>query len=546
MRSRPFTAWAIAIAKPEASSTTEARLSRTPRPLLPVVGSRLGRLIVVLNLLGLLVLIGGSLALNEFRQGLITTRKDSLTAQALLIANVIAEMSTKGDPAPELEKDRAALAFQDSFVPKHQRARLFDSDGNLLVDSYTVSTAVDVTPLPPARPRYAPPPPGPDPHDVAQRQQRARESLRREIDRALRGDTVQEVRRNESGERVVSVAVPVQRVKGVVGVLVLEAGDFDKLIAAQRRALLPFILVALGVTLVSSALLQFFVVQPIERLSSAADQVRLQRARAISLPDLEARNDELGDLARSLESMTDTLSSRMDAIERFAADVSHEIKNPLTSVRSAVETLELVKDEKAKTRLLQLLKQDVRRMDRLITDISNFSRLDAELARDAPRQVDLERLLAEIVSTYEGAIGSPGPRVVIAQQDRGPFLVSGREGSLGQVFRNLIDNARSFSPADGEVRVSLSRVGRESARPITVMVEDQGPGVPEDNLETIFDRFYTSRPKGSEFGANSGLGLAIARQIVLAHAGRIWAENRSAYTGDGMGARFTVALPEAV
>jgi two-component system sensor histidine kinase ChvG len=273
--------------------------------------------------------------------------------------------------------------------------------------------------------------------------------------------------------------------------------------------------------------------------------VRLSQARAISLPDLEERNDELADLARSLETMTDTLSNRMDAIERFAADVSHEIKNPLTSVRSAVETLELVHDEKAKARLMALLKQDVRRMDRLITDISNASRLDAELSRETPRPVDVARLLSEIVGLYGAGERPNEPHVALSAEPGRALYVSGREGPFGQVFRNLIDNAKSFSAEGAEVRVSVSRNGADPARPILITVDDDGPGIPEENLETVFERFYTSRPKGQAFGGNSGLGLSIARQIVLAHGGRIWAENRKDASGKVLGARFIVSLPDA-
>ena len=548
MRSKPSMASDTAIERAEptadAAGAGTGATFESRRRSLPFIGSRLGRLIVLLNLVGLLILIGGSLALNEFRRGLIDTRKDSLTVQGQLIANVIAEMATQGEPGPALEPGKALLAFQKSFVPKGQRARLFDRDANLLADSYLVSDAVEVSTLPPARSRTAPPPKPQDPEKAERRLREAHERLNREIEIARTGQIVQEVRANELGEQVVSVAVPVARVRGVVGVLVLAAGDLETLLAAQRRALVPFILVALATTIVSSLLLHVFVVRPIQRLSDSADLVRLQRARAMSLPDLQARNDELGDLARSLETMTDTLSNRMDAIERFAADVSHEIKNPLTSVRSAVETLELVKDETAKARLLALLKQDVRRMDRLITDISNFSRLDAELSRDAPRRIDIGRLLEEIVATYE-TVRTGEPTVRVAEEAHEALAVLGREGPLGQVFRNLIDNARSFSAPGDEVLVRLERNASEAARPVLVTVEDNGPGVPPENLETIFERFYTSRPKGSAFGANSGLGLSIARQIVLAHGGRIWAQNRVGADASVIGARFLVALPEA-
>jgi two-component system sensor histidine kinase ChvG len=326
-------------------------------------------------------------------------------------------------------------------------------------------------------------------------------------------------------------------------VLTLEAGDVDQILSAQRRALLPFALVALAVNLLASLLLHLFVARPVMRLSAAADQVKLQRARAISLPDLEERKDEIGDLARSLESMTETLSARMDAIERFAADVAHEIKNPLTSIRSALETLDLVRDPAQRERLTRVLQQDVRRLDRLITDISNASRLDAELSRERPRSVDLAVLLSDIAGVYD-TTSKPGEapvRLTIATP--GGARVLGQDGPLGQVFRNLIDNARSFSPDGAEVRLTVRREDADAERPVRVIVDDDGPGIPAENLETVFERFYTSRPRGTAFGANSGLGLSIVRQIVEAHGGRVTAANRTDPSGGIEGARFEVALP---
>jgi len=267
--------------------------------------------------------------------------------------------------------------------------------------------------------------------------------------------------------------------------------------------------------------------------------VRLSRARAIALPDIAERKDELGDLARSLEDMTHTLSDRMEAIERFAADVAHEIRNPLTSIRSAVETLELVGDTAARERLLGILKQDVSRLDRLITDISNASRLDAELSRESPRPIAVDRLLREIVGLYETVRREGETSVRLIADGAEGLTVLGREGPLGQVFRNLIDNARSFSPPGGEVRVVVERE-RGQAK---VTVDDDGPGMPPENLETVFERFYTSRPRGAAFGGASGLGLSIARQIVRAHGGTIRAENRMDTGGAVAGARFVVSVP---
>ena len=364
------------------TDTARADLPETPgrfawlngsMPRMPVAGSRLGRLLVALNFLSLLILIGGALLLNELRHGVLENQLSSLANQGRLVANIIAETATDGDPEPSINLPVAEDALRVTFVPPNlrmrpaqQRARLYDKDGNPIADSFLMSSVIDQAELPPAKPRSRAKSDRPSAAEERRKKrqiEQASATLREVIQEAMKkGDIVTRGdRRDETGERVATVALPIQRVKGVVGALVIEQRGIDQVVASQRKALLPFAFVALGVSLLSSVLLHFLVVRPILRLSAAADQVRLQRARAISLPDLQERQDEIGDLARSLETMTETLSSRMDAIERFAADVSHEIKNPLTSVRSAVETLELVKDETAKGRLLALLKQEIGR-----------------------------------------------------------------------------------------------------------------------------------------------------------------------------------------
>ncbi len=511
-------------------------------------GSRLGGLILALNLLSLLILFVGALLLNEWSRGLIEARQETLTAQAELLANVLADKEyTVGEPTPQFNVEKAPLLLRDNFIPAGQRARLFDIDGLLVADSYAVTEEIPGQALPPALPagtpasRVDPEAESRDADDL----DRARAALAAEVEQALDGEAQSTIRRSEGGDRVVSVSIPVRHVQQVLGVLTLEAGDVDETLAAQRRALMPFALVALFVNLLGSLLMHLFVARPVMRLSAAADEVRLQRARAISLPDLEGRKDEIGDLARSLETMTETLSDRMDAIEAFAADVSHEIKNPLTSIRSALETLPLVKTAAQREKLTSLLQQDVRRLDRLITDISNASRLDAELNRDRPRTIDLTQLLTEIVGVYEAGLKPGEAHVTFAAPTGDHVQIMGRDGPLGQVFRNLIDNARSFSPPDGTVRLSLARDDLDPDRPVRVRIDDDGPGIPPDNLETVFERFYTARPRGTAFGANSGLGLSIVRQIVEAHGGRVTAANRPDEAGGVAGARFEVALPAA-
>ncbi len=514
---------------------------------LPLTGSRLGRLIIGLNLLGLAVIIVGALVLNEFRQGLINARVESLRTQADLVSYVLVQAATVGDPEPALDVDKAAKLIQLLDIPRSERARLYDAQGHIVVDSDVIADKVMVRELPPARSqsldlehlRW------PFGETETSREAKAHAAETSEVKAALGGVPVQQVRESEIGGRLVSVSIPIQRVQAVLGVLTIEAGDVDKIVAAQRAALIPFILIAVGVTLVSSILLNVVVARPIMRLSRAADSIRLKRARILSLPDIAERDDEIGDLSRALEAMTATLSARMDATERFAADVSHEIKNPLTSIRSAVETLEMSPTPAAQARLLPILKNDVGRLDRLITDISNASRLDAELSREAPRTIDLARLVGDIAALYAAGLKDGDPVVhFLGAESTTAFHIVGREGPLGQVFRNLIDNARSFSPPNGVVALTLSR----GPQAVIVSVEDQGPGVPTENLESIFQRFYTERPKGPggvrrAFGGHSGLGLSIARQIVEIHGGAIHAENRLGADGQVLGARFIISLP---
>lgn len=557
---------AIAIAKSRAAKSRAAppgtvrvrrRGPRAPRWAAPLLGSRLGRTIILLNVIGLLVLVSGALILSQVRGGLINAQKASLAAQGQLMANIIDEGATVGEPEPALDAERARSVLLLLFVPRaqrSQRARIFDAQGKMIADSDFIGDRIESHPLPNLRKaggvfslnKDAPPEKNARPFAVT----RARAALQAEAKQALSGNVASSVRITASGDQVVSVSIPIQHVRAVTGVLTLEAGGLDEIIAAERLALVPFIVIAASVTLLSSLLLNLLIARPVRKLARAADKVRLSHARSIAIPEISRRDDELGDLGRALEAMTETQVQRMDAIDRFAADVAHEIRNPLTSMRSAVETLALVKDQKSKDRMMDIITQDVRRLDRLITDIANTSRLDAELSRNQPRPVDVGRLLEDIISVY-GAGARPGQAGVDFAPGPGRLVVAGREGPLGQVFRNLIDNALSFTliGADnvGSVRVGAQNVGRE----VVVRVEDDGPGIPPENLETVFERFYTERPRasrgvgggGTGGAGNSGLGLSIARQIVDAHGGRIWAENRMDEGGKVLGARFTVALP---
>jgi two-component system sensor histidine kinase ChvG len=367
-----------------------------------------------------------------------------------------------------------------------------------------------------------------------------------EVASALNGQPASVVRVGEDGGLIVSVAVPVQRYRAILGSLLLstESGDIDDIVQSERMAILRVFAVASAVTVLLSILLASTIAGPVRKLANAAERVRRGvRHRRAEIPDFGSRKDEIGHLARVLSDMTIALYKRMEAVESFAADVSHELKNPLTSLRSAVETLPIAKTDEQRARLLGVIKHDVKRLDRLITDISDASRLDAELAREATEPVNIAKLLETVVSIARETRVTNKRKIQLTLEPRrwgkDAFFVLGHDSRLGQVFNNLIDNALSFSPQEGSVRI---RAWRDPSS-ISVTVDDDGPGIRAENVENIFERFYTDRPEADEFGQNSGLGLAITRQIVEAHRGTIQAENRKRADGGVEGARFTVVLP---
>ena len=373
-------------------------------------------------------------------------------------------------------------------------------------------------------------------------------SIYPEVMNALTGVRGSVVRVTEDGDLIVSVAVPVQRFRAVLGVLLLstQAGDIDKIVHAERLGILRVFFVAALVTTVLSLLLSSTIANPLRRLSAAAIRVRRGAKVREEIPDFSIRQDEIGNLSIALRDMTNALYDRIDAIESFAADVSHELKNPLTSLRSAVETLPLAKSDESKKRLMDVIQHDVRRLDRLISDISDASRLDAELARTDAQEVDLEKLLADLVDISRQI--RAGNKVVSLDfvvdrknAAKAGFYVQGHDLRLGQIITNLIENARSFVPdPEGVIKVTLSR----SRTRCLVLVEDNGPGIQAEDIDRIFERFYTDRPGSESFGQNSGLGLSISRQIAEAHGGTLRAENiHESETGRILGARFILSLP---
>lgn len=518
------------------------------------VFSSLTRRIVFFNLVALVVLVGGIMYLNQFREGLIDARVESLLTQGEIIAGAIsasASVDTNSitiDPQKLLElqagesitplpsdedlefpiiQERVAPVLRRLISPTRTRARLFDADADLLLDSRHLYSGGQVL-------RFDLPPVDPETSSVSEKigtwfnrllqpgdlplykePPGGNGSIYPEVMNALTGVRGAVVRVTEKGELIVSVAVPVQRFRAVLGVLLLstQAGDIDKIVHAERLAI-----------------------------------IRVRRGGAKEreeIPDFSSRQDEIGNLSVALREMTTALYDRIAAIENFAADVSHELKNPLTSLRSAVETLPLARTEDSKKRLLDIIQHDVRRLDRLISDISDASRLDAELARSDAKKIDMEKLLGDMIDISRQIRGKKKPVLldfVVDRKDnpKANFIVSGYDLRIGQIITNLIENARSFVPEpNGRIILRLAR----SRSRCLVYVEDNGPGIQAEDIDRIFERFYTDRPEAEDFGQNSGLGLSISRQIAEAHGGTLKAENIVGKGGEVTGARFILSLP---
>ncbi|ESW73352.1 MULTISPECIES: sensor histidine kinase [unclassified Mesorhizobium] len=569
-----------------------AFLSRLTVPMRRFLGhhifSSLTRRILFLNLAGLAVLVTGILYLNTFRDGLIDARVESLMTQGEIIAGAIAASATVEtdsisiDPEKLLElqageslgpgsdqldnldfpinPERVAPVLRRLISPTRTRARIYDRDANLLLDSRHLYSRGQIL-------RYDLPPVEDEQPDMLERVQKFVFDFFRnkdlpvyheqpggngaafpEVVKALTGSPSTIVRVSEQGEQIVSVAVPIQRFRAVLGVLMLstEGGDIDKIVAAERKAILRVFGIAALVTAILSMLLASTIANPLRRLSAAAVRVRRGVKSREEIPDFSDRQDEIGNLSVAVRDMTNALYARIEAIESFAADVSHELKNPLTSLRSAVETLPLAKNDNSRGRLMEIIQHDVRRLDRLITDISDASRLDAELAREDAATVDLKKFITDLVAVSREATRNKKAVEIEFKAAKLPqgvkgYFVTGHDLRIGQVITNLIENARSFVPEDhGHIAISLARAGKVNI----VTVDDNGPGIRPDAIDRIFERFYTDRPAGEAFGQNSGLGLSISRQIVEAHGGTLTAENiPGTKPGDIKGARFVVTLP---
>ncbi|MDD3182732.1 MAG: stimulus-sensing domain-containing protein [Alphaproteobacteria bacterium] len=529
--------------------------------------------ILAVNVMALAILVGSLLYLGRYQDRLISTELDGLLMQARLSASAVAEGAVvlDRDERNILSPLLARLMIRRLVEASATRTRLFDLDDSLLADSRIL--------LDPAGKVQAKKLPSSTDFtealritsffDLTDRLLQKREyplypeeeiqhgDQYEVVSRAQAEGPVTQVWRLPEGGLLLSAAVPVQRYKQVLGTVMLTRPD-TKINAAIQEVRLDTLKI-FGVTLMITVLLSVYLARaigrPLKLLAKAVEGVRRGQTQMVGLsgtarllnhnaiPDFSRRQDEIGDLSIALREMTSALAARIGAIENFAADVAHEIKNPLTSLRSAVETAGKVSDPERQKKLMQVIRDDVDRLDRLISDISQASRLDAELTRDEASVVEIAQMLETLVGFYaqdKGSSGGLSSRVVLDPPPKSGLRVSGIEARLVQVMQNLISNALSFAPPDTQVTVSVHETKGGS---VEIRVEDEGGGIPENKLEAIFDRFYSERPKAEKFGTHSGLGLSISKQIVEARHGRIWAENRMDAQGHVIGARFIVVLP---
>jgi len=521
--------------------------------------SSLTRRILTLNVLALAIPVAGLLYLGEYRSSLVQQQLDLLRTEGELFSGALAASGVVTDPSggEELLPETTRSTVRRLVDISKNRARLFDQNGALIADSARL-----ISPAGQFEIELLPPPESdtlitrltrrlydwatgllPQRKPLPLYRERADQVAGDypEVLQALAGEPASALRVDRNGGLVLSVAVPVQRYRQVLGAVMLTSnGDaIDAAVRDVRFSILKVFGAALAVTVLLSLYLAGTIARPVHRLAEAAERVRRGKGRQMEIPDFTRRGDEIGDLSGVLREMTEALWARMDAIEHFAADVAHEIKNPLSSLRSAVETVARMDDPTRQRKLMAIILDDVQRLDRLISDISDASRVDAELSRADKAPLDVGRLLQTLAEVHESTSKPGAPRIVVGLPKGQTLMAPAIESRLVQVLRNLIANAISFSPPDGLITLGARRDGRR----MLIYVSDRGPGIPSDKLEAIFNRFYTERPAGEKFGTHSGLGLSISRQIVEAHGGRIFAENLMDGEGRPTGARFTIVLP---
>jgi two-component system, OmpR family, sensor histidine kinase ChvG len=546
------------------AETTEAAADQRDTPRRPTGVSPLTKRILGVNVIALVVLGIALFQLGGYQQSLVETEIAALKTRAQVFAAALGEGAvTEGTGGnEELAPEMARQMTRRLIEPTKRRARVFDTEGRMLVDTRTLESSgiVQVSELPP-----------PETGGLIERAfNRVYEFVIQilpgrypnesslpvdspgnypEVRLAIYGDIADAVRRRADGGLVLSVAVPIQHYRKVLGALLLtsDSGEVEQAVRGVRFTIVEAFAIAFVITVLLSLYLAGTIARPLRRLADAAERIRRGHGREVPIPAFTKRHDEIGDLARALHDMTGALWQRMDATERFAADVAHEIKNPLSSVRSAIETAVRITDPEKRQQLLLLVLDDIERLTRLINDISDASRLDAELSRDAMEKILVGRVLEAVVEVHQATSGDKKvPRIELTRS--GPrntaaadLAVMGHEDRLAQVFRNIVANAISFSPANGTIRIAASR----QSGYVVVSIEDDGPGIPPGKLDAIFGRFYSERPQGEKFGTHSGLGLSISKQIVESHHGTIRAENRVTRDGKILGARFIIRLPAA-
>ncbi|WP_415234685.1 sensor N-terminal transmembrane domain-containing protein [Pseudorhodobacter sp.] len=543
---------------PEDLVEPELRGYRGRRGIVALNKSPLARKIIIFNMMALVILVAGVLFMNPFRDSLVTQREQGLVTEAELVADVfeaqIPSLSGIGifdEAGIDVAKTLGAVTIGpgvDAFV--------FDTAGQVIAlregkarDNPLGSGAPQSTMITDFLNKVWDAVSG-----VLSRSKQGQpkvnsESLARNgFLAALAGQTSSNMAKDSAGGTLFSVATPIWSAGEVLGVVALTSaeGEIDRLVRHEREQVLQMFVIALLVSIGLSLVLASTIANPLSDLAAAAELGRDRDARKMApgrvrIPDLAARPDEIGRLSVAMRGMVAALYDRIDANEQFAADVSHEIKNPLASLRSAVGTMRVAKREDQREKLLEVIEHDVRRLDRLVSDISNASRLDSELVKEEEEEFNLIKTLRDL-SEYLGEQAKKNGVDFITDLPNDPIVISGLEGRLAQVFVNLISNAVSFCEQGDAVRVWARR--RENR--VLVVVEDTGPGIPEQALTKVFKRFYSERPV-AQFGDHSGLGLAISKQIVEAHGGVIWAENirptSADPTSEPLGARFVVGLP---
>lgn len=532
---------------PDAVADPALRAGRVRRGIVSLNRSPLARKIIVFNLMALVVLVAGVLFLNPFRDSLVLQREQALVTEAQLIARVIEARADAG----ALPQDFAGINIGPGV-----EVFLFDATGQLRATAIGQAPQGDAA-LPGKRPTIITDflngiwesvsglmvRQGEGPGALT-----SEELARARLDIALNGETAVDTAQGPNGGAMFAVATPVTGPAGAIGVVAVTSaeGEIDRLVRYEREQILQMFVIALLVSFGLSLVLASTIANPLSDLAAAAELGRDRDARHMSpgrvrIPDLAARPDEIGRLSVAMRGMVAALYDRIDANEQFAADVAHEIKNPLASLRSAVGSLRMVKKEEHREKLLDVIDHDVRRLDRLVSDISNASRLDSELVKEEEEEFNLIKTLSNLTEYLGQQAGEKGVDF-ITDFPADPIRIRGLEARLAQVFVNLITNAISFCEDGDAVRVWARR--RENR--VLIVVEDTGPGIPEQALTKIFKRFYSERPE-KQFGNHSGLGLAISKQIVEAHGGVIWAENirptNADPTSDPLGARFVVGLP---